>query len=436
MSYLNLQRIRSQIAEGEPHRGQKQWPSIYFGTAFHGSTYRRWMWIASFALAANFMGSTILTPLYPIFQQRFGFPELTVTLIYAVYVIGNLAVLFFFGRLSDQIGRRLTTLAALGITLLATLGFLFALDTAWLFAARIVNGLGAGLGATALTAWIAELEPQKNRGRAAVVASTANLGGLTFGALMTGLLAQYAPWPLHLSYVVFLVLLAGLIALLWGAPETVEHPERRIRKLDLRPRVGVPPGIRIAFVAPAALSFTGFALAGFYAALGPGLLMHSLHQHNLFIVGSIVATFFGVSAVTAILTRGLGARPAMIVTLALLLIGLGLLTVAEATHSLTWLLIGTVATGAVLALAYRASLQIINEISPEGQRAEVLASFQIVHFIANSLPVIGVGLLALVISTPVADRVFAVVLMMLAALACAIGLRYIRRDAVSNSTSH
>lgn len=30
----------------------------------------------------------------------------------------------------------------------------------------------------------------------------------------------------------------------------------------------------------------------------------------------------------------------------------------------------------LLALAYRASLQIINEISPEGQRAEVLASFQ------------------------------------------------------------
>lgn len=44
------------------------------------------------------------------------------------------------------------------------------------------------------------------------------------------------------------------------------------------------------------------------------------------------------------------------------------------------------------------------------------------------MPVIGVGLLALVISTPVAHRIFAAVLVVLAVLACTIGLRYMQRD--------
>lgn len=429
MSDLSPPGACSETEELEAHCEARKQATTSAGNFFRASKATSfWMWIAAFALGVDFMGSTTLTPLYPIYQHRFGFSELIVTFIYAVYVVGNLAVLFFFGRLSDQIGRRAATLTALSIIMVAALCFLFAKDTAWLFAARIVNGLGASLGASTLTAWIAELEPQKSHGRAAVVASTANLTGLALGALVAGLLAQYAPWPLRLSYVVFLLLLASLVAILWNAPETVEHPGRSVSKVFLRPRIGVPPGIRVAFLAPAALSFTGFALAGFYAALGPGLLTQSLHEHSPLIIGGTVALFFAVSAGTAVVTRQLQTRQAMVVTLVLLLIGLGLLTLAEAMHSMSLLLVGTVAAGAVLALAYRASLQIINEISPEGQRAEVVASFQIVHFIANSLPVIGVGLLSLIISAPMAHRVFAFVLIVLASIACVIGLRYVKHD--------
>ena len=61
------------------------------------------------------MGSTLLTPLYLIYRRMFGFSEVTLTLIYAVYVVGNLAALFFFGRLSDQIGRRRTSLPAIAL---------------------------------------------------------------------------------------------------------------------------------------------------------------------------------------------------------------------------------------------------------------------------------------------------------------------------------
>ena len=62
-----------------------------------------------------FAGSTVVTPLYVIYKQQFGFSQISLTLIYAVYVAGNLAALLWFGRLSDQIGRRQVALVAMGL---------------------------------------------------------------------------------------------------------------------------------------------------------------------------------------------------------------------------------------------------------------------------------------------------------------------------------
>src|SRR5262245_34472913 len=74
-------------------------------------------------IGVMFAGSTLLTPLYVIYKQKFGFSEVTLTLIYATYVVGNLVALLVLGRLSDQIGRRYVALAALGVSLLSTIVF-------------------------------------------------------------------------------------------------------------------------------------------------------------------------------------------------------------------------------------------------------------------------------------------------------------------------
>lgn len=84
----------------------------------------------------------------------------------------------------------------------------------------------------------------------------------------------------------------------------------------------------------------------------------------------------------------------MLTALALLWIGLGLLMLAEARHSMALLIAAAIVTGAAQAVGYRGSLQIINEIAPEEQRAEVLSSYLLVNYVGNSLPVIGVGLLS------------------------------------------
>ncbi|MGH9561108.1 MAG: MFS transporter, partial [Terracidiphilus sp.] len=242
-------------------------------TARHGA-----IWTGVAGIAVLYVCSTLPTPLYPLYQRRFGISELVVTAIYASYVIGNLAALFLLGRLSDQIGRRPVCLIAFGILTASTLCFLAATNVAWLFIARVLNGVAAGLGAGALTAWIAELEPAGDKARAAVVASSGNLAGLAAGPLLAGFLAQHAPRPLQMSFVVYLAAVLLTMAFLRGTPEGIAGAARRLSELSVRPRIGLPRDIRMAFICPAAMAFAVFALGGFYGALTPGLLSRSLHE--------------------------------------------------------------------------------------------------------------------------------------------------------------
>jgi MFS family permease len=385
---------------------------------------RHWMWVAAFAIAALYIISTIPTPLYGIYRREFDFPELVVTEIYAIYVIGNLAVLLFFGRLSDQIGRKPAALIGLGVIFLANIFFFIATSTVFLLIARVLSGLAAGLGASALTAWIAELEPHHDRARGAVVASGANLAGLMSGALLAGILAVAMPWSLRSSYAVYAVLLAILIVLLLRAPETVEKRVRSFKGISLRPRIGVPKGIRLAFVAPAAMAFSAFALGGFYAALAPGILTQDLHQRSPLVTGCIVAGFFGTAAIVTVASQALRGQRAIVAALILLLSGLCVLVAAETMKSMPWLIAATAITGAAMGLGYRSSLQVINEIAPGERRAELVAAYLLVCYSANALPVIGVGLLTQWTGPAAAHYIFAGVLAALSSGACAIGLRY------------
>lgn len=86
---------------------------------------------AALATVATLLGvafglSTLITPLYLIYQQQFGFSQITLTQIYAAYAIGNIAALLFFGRASDHVGRRVTALSAIATLIVAALVFLTA----------------------------------------------------------------------------------------------------------------------------------------------------------------------------------------------------------------------------------------------------------------------------------------------------------------------
>ncbi|WFU11262.1 MFS transporter (plasmid) [Rhizobium sp. CB3090] len=375
------------------------------------------VWAVAAELAIIFVGATLPTPLYPFYRTAFAFSGLVLTLIYSVYVLGNLVALLILGRLSDQIGRKKITLPAIAFGIASTILFAFASSVKWLFAARILSGIATGLAAGAATAWIAELSAGKNKLPTAKIASAANFAGLAIGPLASGLLAEFAPWPLRLSYVLYLILLLGIAGVIIFVPETVANPKRRLREISLKPRLGLPREIRQKFISPAVTGFVIFALIGFYAALIPSLLSESLHQTSPAVSGAVVFQLFTVAVISVGLTGGLASRTAMLTALALLPVGTWLLVMAQLMKSLPILFLATTLGGIAGALGYRGSLDLINTIAPQNQRSEVVSSYLIAVYTGNALPVIGIGLLSTLTSSIVAHISFAALISVLAVIA-------------------
>jgi predicted MFS family arabinose efflux permease len=360
-----------------------------------------------------FMASTVVSPLYVLYQQAFGFSDITLTLIYSVYVLGNLAALLFFGRLSDQIGRRPAAWWAIAVAAVSTLLFLLAEGTGWLYVARALSGFAIGVASGTGTAWLVELLGGDEPEYASLVATTANFTGLAIGSLLAGYLAQYEPWPLHLSFAVYLVALAPLALLVRATPETVGRP-RKLREVSLRPRLGLPASVRRRFIAPAAAAFGTFSLIGFYAALAPSLVKERLHIENAALGGAILGELFIVSALAMIATRGLASARAMRWGLALMIPSLAFLVLASARSSLALFVADTALIGFSAALGYRGSLQVANQLAPAEQRAEIASSYFVACFVGNSVPVIGIGWLSVALGSVAAIAIFAAVIAVVA----------------------
>lgn len=375
-------------------------------------------------LAVIYAGSTIVTPLYPLYQRAFGVSEVTITLVYATYVIGNLAALFAFGRVSDQVGRRLVSLLVLGLGGASTLLFLLAVHPAMLFLARAASGLAIGVGAATATAWIADLHPDADKASASRLAAAVNLAGLAVGVLASGLLAQYAPRPLRSVYVIYLLVLAGTMAVIARTRETVKSRVHSSAQVSVKPRIGIPAQSRLPFVAPAVTAFATFALLGFYAALVPSLLAHSMQLRSPAVSGAIVAELFAASAITVVVTPKLTARAAMFAGLWLLAPSLALLLWAQFGQSLALLIAATALCGIASAFGFRGSLQEVNRIAPADRRAEMLSAYLLCCYSGNSLPAVGVALLSRQIGHLWANVVFAGVSVALAAIALAVGARW------------
>ncbi|MEV6721847.1 MFS transporter [Streptomyces xanthochromogenes] len=367
-------------------------------------------------------GTTLPTPLYGLYQDKFGFSELTVTIVYAVYAFGVIGVLLLAGNVSDTVGRRPVLLCGLGFAAASAACFLWADGLAWLYAGRLFSGLSAGLFTGAATAYVMDLAPRDGAARATFVATAANMGGLGCGPLLAGLLAQYAGHPLSLPFIVHLALVAASAAVVLWLPETVREPQPLSSARPQRP--GLPARVRPLFVPAAIASFVGFALFGVFTSVSPAFLAKSLDVSNHAASGLVVALAFFASTGGQLAVGRVGLRRSLPAGCAALLAGLALLAGALRWDLLVLIVLSALVGGFGQGLTFRAALSAVAQASPERHRAAVISTLFVVAYTGISVPVIGVGVLVGPLGLEGAGLVF---IGCMAVLACFAAVYLLRR---------
>ncbi|HEX4681342.1 MAG TPA: MFS transporter [Gemmatimonadaceae bacterium] len=358
--------------------------------------------------------STVPTPLYQLYQDRFRFSPATLTLIFSAYVVGAIVAMLFLGHLADQIGRRPVMMAAVVISAVSAVAFILVRSTVWLYPPRVISGAAVALAGGTSTAWIAGHDPTDDPARATRVALTYQNVGLAVGALYAGMLAQWAPveWRLRLPYYVFLILLVPTALMVWRTPREIENP-KPLREASFKPVVSLPEDSGLRFVGAAVGAFAVYAVTGFFTSLIPNLLSESLHIRSVAAAGAVVALFNLANVVILPWRPAMEPRRGVIISLVALIAGVVCLVAAQALASLTLLLVSTIVGGLASGLGYRATLQEVNDMSSSENRAGVVSLYMIVLYLGLSIPVLGVGFLVSHVGSLMANVTFGLVVIAL-----------------------
>ncbi len=347
--------------------------------------------VGAVALFVLLTDGNLATPLYAVYRQHFGFSATELTLIFATYTIVLIPSLLLFGQLSDRVGRQPVLVGgllagAVGLALLAT-----AKDTAWLFVARAVQGASLGAVVGTAAAALVELHPDGDHERAALATVLAQSGGSAAGPLLAGALAQWAPAPLHLPYIVGIAATL-LTALLVAAIREPREPSGEWRLQ----RPSVPRAERRRFARASLTGASVWAVGSLYLSVIPSYAAKLLDTSDLALLGAISALMLAAACPVQVLgVRGLvSPRTAQPAGLVLLVAGLALLVLAFPAQSLPLVLAAALLGGLGLGLGYFGSQAEINQLAPPERRGEVTAAFITCLYTGVSITVITVGVVS------------------------------------------
>lgn len=335
--------------------------------------------------------STVPAPLYPLFQQRDGFGEFIVAVVFAVYALGVLASLIGLGQLSDAYGRRVAAGGGLLVSVVAA-----AVLVAWpalpgLLLARLLNGLSVGVVTAACTAQIVELERlsgRQNPARADMIATAATMGGLAAGPLIAGIVAVSVAAPLTTPFLLFVVPLGLALLGMRITPETIAPSKatpRLIRPIRLH---AAGAGARPAWIAIAC----AYSAQGLFASLVPGLLRHAHAGVSPAVTGAVVCWFYAVAAASQLVLYRRSARQQLATGSIVLPVAMACVTVGVASSWLPVVALGGTLAGLGAGSLARGSIATVNEVAEPGLRGEALAGLFLAGYVGLSLPALGLGL--------------------------------------------
>jgi MFS family permease len=347
-------------------------------------------WTVAVMTAALLAASSAPSPLYPVYQAEFGFSSITLTAIFAVYVLALLLALLTVGRLSDFLGRRPVLVVALLVEAGAMAVFLDAHSVTALYEARLVQGLATGAAVGVVGAYLLDLQPTNGSRLGSLVNSAAATGGLGLGAVLSGVLLQYGPSPTRLVYGILTATFVLLALVTFLLPESVTKQPGALAAM--RPQVKVPRPARSAFIGAVPIIASTWMLGGLMFSVGGSLLTAVFGQHNHAVVGLVLGVFALAAATMSVLLRNHTPQQVERIGGTLLTVGSSLLVIGLATTSLTTFVIGAVVAGSGFGPSFLGAFRTVSQLAQPHERAALISAIYVVSYLTFSIPALIAGL--------------------------------------------
>jgi MFS family permease len=310
-----------------------------------------------------------------------------VTIIFGIYAISVLTALLFVGRLSDHLGRRPVLIAAIAAQTATMVIFATASGVADLVLARIIQGLATGAALGAVGAGMIDL----NKARGATANAVAPTFGTAAGGILSGYLVQYLPAPTHLVYAVLcaIFVLQGIGVALMA--DTIAPAPGALA--SLKPRLSLPAAVRGPLLLALPVLVASWALAGFYASLGPMLLRGMLGVGSALLGGLALFVLAASAGLAVLVLQQREPRAMMTFGASLLAAGVGLAVWSLSHHAVAVFFAGTGIAGMGFGAGFQGAVRSIVSFAAPHERAGVLSIVFIVSYLSLGVPAIAAGVL-------------------------------------------
>jgi predicted MFS family arabinose efflux permease len=347
---------------------------------------------AAFSLQASIVvsflaGSSAPSPLYALYQAAWGFTPITVTIVFGIYALAVLAALLVFGGLSDYVGRRPVLFTAAVLQAVAMVVFATASDVSALVLARIIQGISTGAAVGALGAGLLDID----RAKGTIANAVGPMSGTAIGGIVSGLLVQFLPAPLHLVYLVFFVIfIVQALGVVFMTESVTLKPGAFA---SLWPQFHLPPAVRAPMMLAIPTLLAVWALAGFYGSLGPTLVRQLAGSGSILLGGLALFVLAGSGALALLYLHAREARAMMQLGIVALVAGVALTLYSIAGLSLTGFLVGTAIAGVGFGAGFQGSIRSVVPLALSHERAGVLSVLYVAAYLAMGLPAVLGGIL-------------------------------------------
>jgi MFS family permease len=358
-----------------------------------------WRFVAA-AMFCIGWGGNQFTPLLIVYRHREGYSQVGVDIFLGAYVLGLIPGLLVASALSDRFGRRPLLLTGMAASIVGSgvLAFGPVAGSPVIIGGRMLSGLAIGIAMAVGTSWVKELssaafDPSLDPGTGARRSSIALTLGLGVGPGVAGVLAQWAPIPLVLPYLVQIGLVLGVLPLLASrAPET----RFDAGLMSLRERLRVPPASHHRFrwvVVPMAPWIFGSAAVAY--AVIPQLVDARLGQWALIFTAALTVATLGAGVLVQPLAKRLDSAStsrAVFISMLLMSAGMALAALTALTRS-PWLAAPVaVVLGVAYGIAVVSGLLEVQRIAGPEELAGLTGVYYALAYVGFLVPALLAGL--------------------------------------------
>ncbi|MFD3445611.1 MFS transporter [Microbacteriaceae bacterium 4G12] len=186
------------------------------------------LWVVAVAVFTDMLIYGIIVPILPNYAKTLGASQAEIGFLFGSYAITLLLATPILGAISDKVGRRLPMILGLFGLAAATILFGFASSFWVLVLARMLQGISAAATWTAGLAFLADVFPLQERGKAMGIALSGQAIGMLLGPTIGGFLYQWGGYHLPFIFAAVMAIIDGILRITLLHDEPKQSAEEQI----------------------------------------------------------------------------------------------------------------------------------------------------------------------------------------------------------------